>query len=390
MITTILLLCLLGECTQDDTSAEVRSWIERLRSGRIEEREHAGQEIRRLGKAALPELEKVTADKDVEVATRARRLIRLIRLKELFGIDFKDVNDVSAATLVEWMERKTGRKFVYTEELGLRNVRIRPQEELIETGDPYSVGVDLLRLANFGVAPSDSAPGVLEVFAAPIGGKKGLKVYKSVDELPKANEFCTLVLHPRHASPRSVQALLINLVTFPQNCLCMEDSGTLLIADYTSVLRKCAGVLNELDISRSFRVSVALLEGRSGKEDSIPEPFRNLRLSEATGLNHFAALGTASLKLQRAVQNQPGGPAQGGRNALRFPGTPAYLLEFDGLVRTAGGPTLDRFTVRTDQEHPVRLIEGKFSLNDENWTFAGSVDTGEGASLVILLRAVAD
>jgi hypothetical protein len=51
---------------------------------------------------------------------------------------------------------------------------------------------------------------------------------------------------------------------------------------------------------------------------------------------------------------------------------------------------LERLTVRTDQEQPVHLFEGKCSLKDENWTFVGSVRTGEGASLVLLLRAVAD
>jgi hypothetical protein len=390
MIATIFLLTLLGAYAQDDKSAELRSWIESLRSERIEEREHAAREIRSLGKSALSELEKVVSDKDLEVAARARTLMRLIRLKEVFGIDIKDFSELTAVALVEWMEKKTGRPFVYTENLGLRNIRIRFPENLSETDDPYSLGVDLLRLANIGVAPSDGAPGALELFPAAIGSKKGLRAYKSVEELPKANEMCTLVLHPRYVSPRSVQAILINIITFPQNCVCLEESGTLLLSDYTAVLRKCAGILNDLDVARSFRVSVALLEGRSGKEDSIPEPFRNLRLPEATGLNHFTPLGTTSLGLQRAVQSPPGGPAQAGRIALRFPATPAYLVEFDGLIRAAGGPTLDRLTLRTDQEQPVHLFEGKCSLKDENWTFAGAVSTGEGASLVILLRAVAE
>jgi hypothetical protein len=385
-----LLLASLGANAQDDKSAEFRSWIESLGSEVIEERERASREIRKLGKAALPELEKAAFDKNLEAATRARTLVRLIRLKELFGVDIKDFNELTAVALVEWMEKKTGRPIVYTANLGLNNIRIRLPENLSETEDLYSVGVDLLRLANVGVAPSDSAPGVLELFPAALGSKKGLRVYKSVEELPKANEMCTLILHPRHVSPRSVQAVLINVITFPQNCTCLEESGTLLITDFTAVLRKCAGILDDLDVARSFRLSIALLEGRIGKEDSIPESFRNLRLSEATGMNRFTPLGTTSLELQRAVQAPPGGPAQAGRSALRFPSTPAYVVEFEGLVRAAGGPTLERLTVRTDQEQPVHLFEGKCSLKDENWTFVGSVRTGEGASLVLLLRAVAD
>jgi len=390
MFKSILLSCLAVAGVQEDKSRELQGWVEKLRSERIEEREQADQEIRKVGKGAIPELERAAGEKDVDLSERARRLIRLIRFKELFGFDLKDQNGISAATLVEWMEKKTGRKFIYTEELGLRNVKIRIHEDLIDTGDPYSVGTDFLRLANLGVAPHDSAPGVFEVFAAPIGGKKGLKVYSSVSELPGANEFCTLVLHPRYASPRSIQAALINAVSYPQNCICIEDSGTLLVTDYTSVLRKCAEMMNALDVARSFRVSVELLEGRRGNEESIPEAFRNLRLTEMTGLNQFAPLGTASLKLQRVIQGPPGGAPPPDRNLLRFPGPPAYLAEFDASVRTVGGPTFDRFTVLSEQEHPVRLFESKFSLKDESWMFVGAINSGEGASVVILARALAD
>ncbi|HLY07738.1 MAG TPA: hypothetical protein VKW04_00410 [Planctomycetota bacterium] len=375
---------------QDDQSRQVQKWLENLRSERIEEREEADLELRKLGKGVLPDLERAAGDKDVELSARARTLIRRIRLKELFGVDVKDLDGISAASLVEWMERKTGHRFLYTEELGLRNVRVRILEDLMETGDPYSVGIDLLRLANLGVAPQEGAPGVFEIFAAPIGSKKALKVYRSAGELPRANEFSTLVLHPCYVSPRSVQAVLINVVSYPQNCICIDDSSTLVVTDYTSVLRKCAELVKALDVARSFRMSVALLEGRRGKDESIPEAFRSLRLAEMTGLNQFAPLGTAALNLQRVVRDQPGAVAPPGRAVLRFPGHPAYWVEFDGSVRSVGGPMVDRFAVLSDQDHPIRLFESRFSLKDESWMVVGAVNTGEGASLVILARAVAD
>ena len=389
MVVTLAWITALSLGFQEDASKALPSWIEKLRSDRIEERDQATAELKKLGTAAIPELEKVTADKDVEVAARARTLIRMIKFKAVFGMDFKDFNDMPASALVEWMEKKTGRKFIFTGDLGLRNVRIRVHEELLDTSDPYVVGVDLLRLAHIGVAPSDSFAGATEIFAAPVGGKKALKVYKSVEELPKANEFCTLVLHPRRVSPRAVQALLINIVSFPQNCLSAEDSGTLVLSDYASVLRKCAEITNDLDVARAFRVSVALLEGKAGKEASVPEPFRDLRLVDATGLNQFSVLGSAASRLER-LQAKPGTASPAGKNALRFPGTPAFLVEFDGSVRAAGGPMLDRFTVSVDQERATRLFEAQISLKDDRWTFAGAVPTAGGTSLVILVRAVAD
>src|SRR5436190_880670 len=274
MLATIALFGALSLFAQD-SSKEIQVWIQKLRSDRIEEREQATQELKKLGTAALPELEKVAADKDDEVAARARILLRTIRLKDMLGIELKDI-----------------------------------------------------------------------------------------DNLPRANEFCTLVLHPRHVSPRTVQAVLINLVSFPQNCLSVEDSGTLVLSDYASVLRKCAEIVKEVDVLRSFRVSIAILEGRSAKEASVPEPFGNLRLPETTGSNHFKLLGTGSAKLDRVVlvQQKPGLPGGSGKNVLRIAGPPSYLVEFGGSVKAEGGPTIEGLTVSLDQEPPRRVFEARITL----------------------------
>ena len=88
MLATIALFGALSMFAQD-SSKEIQVWIQKLRSDRIEEREQATQELKKLGTAALPELEKVAADKDDEVAARARILLRTIRLKDMLGIELK-------------------------------------------------------------------------------------------------------------------------------------------------------------------------------------------------------------------------------------------------------------------------------------------------------------
>ena len=381
MAATLALVTALVLGCQEDAS----KWIEKLRSEQVEERERASAELKKLGNAAIPELEKVSGDRDVEVAARARTLIRMIRFREIFGIEPKDLNSIPATDLVDWMTKKTGRKFIYSEGVGLNHRRFRFQEDLFELGDAYALGVALLRTADLAVTPSDGVPGTSEIVPAPIAGKKALKVCKSVDELPKADEFCTLVLQPRHVSPRSAQALLINIVSFPQNCLSVEDSGTLILSDYPSVLRKCAEIVRSIDASRVFRVHVTLLEGRRGTEASLPDEFKNLRLTEATGLNRFTVSGTAAAKLERALpQPVPGIPGGAGKTVLRFSG---YTVEFGASVRASGGPTLERFTVLRDGEKP--LLETMVGLKDENWTFVGSIPTDrEGGALVIVARAV--
>jgi len=67
---TILVALLL--LVQEGHAADL---IEQLRSEKIEERAHAMGELRKLGKAAVPELEKAVGDPDFEVARRARELL---------------------------------------------------------------------------------------------------------------------------------------------------------------------------------------------------------------------------------------------------------------------------------------------------------------------------
>ena len=378
----------LGFCAQDDRGREAHALIEKLRSERIDDRDQASLELRKLGPAAMPELEKAATDPDLEISTRARELLLLIRLKDLFGIDLKDANALRADHLVQWMEKKTGRTILYSPNLGLSNTKIRLQEALLGAGDPYLIGVDLLKLENLALAPLEGAPGTVELFPAALGSKRALKIYTSAAELPKANEFCQLVIHVRHVSPRDVQASLINVVSFPQNCLSIEDAGMVQVIDYSSILRKCAEQVKEMDVARGFRISVALLEGSPGAAEPLPEPFREVRLPETIPLQSFRVMGKAALRIERAVKfPQPAGDKSAG-NALRFPGSPPYLVEFDGLVRAAGGPVLNRFTLIADQERPVRIFEGKLALQDEKWACVGVVPAADGASLIILARAV--
>lgn len=83
VVERILILSLILLCqAQEDLSSRARTWVERLRSDRIEEREEAALKLKELGKQALPELEKAAKEGDLDLATLAKSLLRVIGIQE--------------------------------------------------------------------------------------------------------------------------------------------------------------------------------------------------------------------------------------------------------------------------------------------------------------------
>src|SRR5579864_2199523 len=77
----IVLPCL---ALQGDPELEAQRWIKQLRSDRIDDREAAVRELKRIGMPALPQLEAARDKGDLELASRARELLSAIRAEHIF------------------------------------------------------------------------------------------------------------------------------------------------------------------------------------------------------------------------------------------------------------------------------------------------------------------
>jgi len=77
-----LILSLLGLllATQDEAPRRVQELIEQMRSDRIEVRNAADAELRKLGKEALPAIDAILKDADPDVALRLRKIATTLRL----------------------------------------------------------------------------------------------------------------------------------------------------------------------------------------------------------------------------------------------------------------------------------------------------------------------
>jgi HEAT repeat protein len=78
MVRALVVLALLSP-RQDESTQKL---VEQLKSDQVDERDQAGRAIEALGRKAAPALEKAARDADVDLAARARFLLRLIDLRE--------------------------------------------------------------------------------------------------------------------------------------------------------------------------------------------------------------------------------------------------------------------------------------------------------------------
>lgn len=390
MIVAMILAALL---VQNDEAVQTRAkpLIEKLRSDRIEEREEAHRELRKMGREVLPFLRKLGQDRDLEFASRIQAAIRAIDLREALKTEARETGTVRAATVVEWMSAESGRRIICGDDLGLTNRKIRIAPDGLDSGTAYAVGVDLLKAVDIATVPDADDPKSVSLVPGPIAGKKDLKTHESADTLPKGNEFARLLVAVKHVSSREVQAVLINIASFPQNVLSLE--GKLLLSDYSSNLRKMAQLIEQIDVPRpaqSCRVSVALLAGTADNAPSVPEAFQSLRLPELAKKSRFTILAEGFTRLEHLAP-EAGVRKTGSGAAIRIAGEQPYVVEIEGALPLPSGLQVDRIALRSDAEADRKaspLLQTRLVLKKGEWMVAGSVPgPKEGTNLLLLLRA---
>ena len=148
------------------------------------------------------------------------------------------------------VQKLTGRKFLWTEDLGLRTKRvnflspdpIRGAENIFRVYQHFLQVNNLILVAARG--SSEEAP-VFKIQMSNTGSKQAIQ-FESGKFTPE-DRFVSRLFHLKHVSPRDVHAALINMVSSPQAILQIESAGILLISDYDYNVQRLALMIEEMD-----------------------------------------------------------------------------------------------------------------------------------------------
>lgn len=301
-------------------------------------------------------------------------------------------NMVSFDELIVKMSEGGKRSFLYQEGTAARfaESRVHGGTAALYGAAPYEVGLEILKTSGLAAVPLPS--GAIRIVRADAASKEALRVISSVDELPAAEEFCSLAIVLRHARARDMLAPVQALISDPRNVACAESTNSMIVSDYASNLRKMAELIRRMDVGNdasTWRISVAVVEGTDGLE-SVPAGFEGARLQAATGRKAFKVLGDGITTISMGGNTSDRG-TQGLAN-LRLWGGEKLGADCRVSLSVEGALTLEQLRITGEAEagkESPTLLQTRLALKDSGWSIAGSLPGNgkDNAVRVVLVKA---
>ena len=158
---------------------------------------------------------------------------------------------VNLHDLTLMVQKLTGRKFLWTEELGLRNKRVNfvAPDPIKGADNIFRVYQHFLQVNDLILVPArepdEGEEPVYKIQLASVGPKRAVP-FESEKVKPQ-DRFVSRLFHLNHVSPRDVHAALINMASYPQGILQIESAGILLITDYDYNVQRFERIIEEMD-----------------------------------------------------------------------------------------------------------------------------------------------
>ena len=265
------LLALLLLAPQEDA----KSLIEKIRTGSVLEREEASHRLKEMGKAAAPELEKVTQDPNPEVSGIAKKLLALLKLRDTLPAGLMKAVRGIEDRLAFGGDAEWTRAFLEAEAMNQEGGRL-----------PLVKRRDLEPLAERALAAADTAELKSEVLDALVRRRlpaAGVVALLDDDEL-NTQAFDSLAQHPTEKGV----ARLIELMYHKEEDLRSFAVQSLEQLDARNAAADVEKLLN--DLSSRVRSNAASAHAKFRGKEAIPALVRLLKDKDAD-VRHAAVEG---------------------------------------------------------------------------------------------------
>ncbi|HLF94035.1 MAG TPA: secretin N-terminal domain-containing protein [Planctomycetota bacterium] len=169
--------------------------------------------------------------------------------KKLGGV----LQDVNLHDLTVAVQRITKKTILWTEDLGLRNKRIHFVSDKPIADDPvllFKAYQSILQVSDLVLVPAgEKGEEIWKIKPSPVATKAAVPVDRG-EIKPPEDRFVTRIFQLQFVNPRNVQAALINMATFPQNVLAIEEAGIIIATDFDFNIRRFEEIVRTLDIKK--------------------------------------------------------------------------------------------------------------------------------------------
>src|SRR5438046_2738039 len=114
----------------------------------------------------------------------------------------KQLESMEAADAIQWICQHSKAKLTFAEGVIPKGRKVVVTKDALDPEHALENGFRMLKSIDVAAIADADVAGLYELVPAAIASKKVAKIYPSVADLPKTEEFCSLSLRLKNASPR--------------------------------------------------------------------------------------------------------------------------------------------------------------------------------------------
>lgn len=197
-----------------------------------------------------------------------------LKLEYLEGVNLHEITI--------FVQRKTGYKFLWTEEIGLKNKKVyfRSKEAISDKDVIFRIYQSFLQVNDLFLVPVIGSNPTDFVFKIQVGAtisKRPVPVEEG--KVSPMDKVVTRVFPLKYVSPRDVHTALINMVSFPNVILPIESAGVLLITDYDYNIQRFERIIDQMDRPKPG-IELRKVELRYALASDVAEMMTKLKITE--------------------------------------------------------------------------------------------------------------